>query len=69
MKMKPWKQNQKIEGLEALIHLHFEKTLEKKRAIDLQKKELHKLFHIFFIFLGHVFLAQAQSLHLQSYHY
>ncbi|KAL5175761.1 putative plastid-lipid-associated protein 7, chloroplastic [Glycine soja] len=39
----PWDENQKIEGLEALIHLHFEKTLEKKRAIDLQKKELHKL--------------------------
>ena len=49
--------------------LLFKKTLKKKCAFDLQKKELHKLFHIFFIFLGHVFLAQAQSLHLQSYHY
>jgi hypothetical protein len=40
-----------FQALNTIIQLHFEKTLEKKRAIDLQKKELHKLFQIFFIFL------------------
>ncbi|KAK7819514.1 hypothetical protein CFP56_040196, partial [Quercus suber] len=45
-----------FQALNTIIQLHFEKTLEKKRSIDLQKKELHKLFQLFFIFL-----AQAQS--------
>ncbi|KAG5019401.1 hypothetical protein AAZX31_06G143100 [Glycine max] len=57
-----------FQALNTIIQLHFEKTLEKKRAIDLQKKELHKLFQIFFIFLGLVFLAQAQSPRLQCRH-
>ncbi|XP_017970604.1 PREDICTED: uncharacterized protein LOC18611751 [Theobroma cacao] len=57
-----------LQALNTIIQLHFEKTLEKKRAIDLQKKELHKLFQLFFIFLGLVFMAQAQSTRLQCRH-
>ncbi|XVF14981.1 hypothetical protein REPUB_Repub09cG0108800 [Reevesia pubescens] len=57
-----------LQALNTIIQLHFEKTLEKKRAIDLQKKELHKLFQLFFIFLGLVFMAQAQSSRLQCRH-
>ena len=57
-----------FQALNTIIQLHFEKTLEKKRSIDLQKKELHKLFQLFFIFLGLVFLAQAQSPRLQCRH-
>ncbi|GKU95143.1 hypothetical protein SLEP1_g8541 [Rubroshorea leprosula] len=57
-----------LQALNTIIQLHFEKTLEKKRAIDLQKKELHKLFQLFFIFLGLVFMAQAQSNRLQCRH-
>uniref|UniRef100_A0A0R0KB22 Uncharacterized protein n=1 Tax=Glycine max TaxID=3847 RepID=A0A0R0KB22_SOYBN len=37
-----------FQALNTIIQLHF----EKKRAIDLQKKELYKLFQIFFIFLA-----------------
>ncbi|XP_047973727.1 uncharacterized protein LOC125216136 [Salvia hispanica] len=50
-----------LQALNTIIQLHFEKTLEKKRAVDLQKKELWKLFHLFFLFLGLVFAAQAQA--------
>ncbi|KAK7410864.1 hypothetical protein VNO78_02037 [Psophocarpus tetragonolobus] len=59
-----------LQALNTIIQLHFEKTLEKKHAIDLQKKELQKLFQIFFIFLGlvFVFLSQAQSPRLQCRH-
>ncbi|KAI4345132.1 hypothetical protein L6164_012288 [Bauhinia variegata] len=57
-----------LQALNTIIQLHFEKTLEKKRAIDLQKKELHKLFQIFFIFLSLVFLALTQSCRLQCRH-
>ncbi|XP_021908644.1 uncharacterized protein LOC110822758 [Carica papaya] len=57
-----------LEALNTIIQLHFEKTLEKKRAIDLQKKELHKLFQLFFIFLGLVLMAQTQSSRLQCRH-
>ncbi|GER33237.1 hypothetical protein STAS_09355 [Striga asiatica] len=57
-----------LQALNTIIQLHFEKTLEKKRAVDLQKKELWKLFHLFFIFLSLVFLAQAQSPRLQCRH-
>ncbi|KAI4317146.1 hypothetical protein L6164_025044 [Bauhinia variegata] len=57
-----------LQALNTIIQLHFEKTLEKKRAIDLQKKELHKLFQIFFIFLGLVLLDQTQSCRLQCSH-
>ncbi|CAI9780983.1 unnamed protein product [Fraxinus pennsylvanica] len=57
-----------LQALNTIIQLHFEKTLEKKRAVDLQKKELWKLFQIFFLFLGLVFLAQSQSTSLQCRH-
>ncbi|KAG2716276.1 hypothetical protein I3843_03G118700 [Carya illinoinensis] len=57
-----------FQALNTIIQLHFEKTLEKKRSIDLQKKELHKLFQLFFIFLGIVFLSQSQSPRLQCRH-
>ncbi|MQM16114.1 hypothetical protein Taro_049069 [Colocasia esculenta] len=50
-----------IQALNTIIQLHFEKTLEKKRAVDLQKKELWKLFQLFFLFLALVFSAQVQS--------
>jgi hypothetical protein len=57
-----------FQALNTIIQLHFEKTLEKKRAIDLQKKELHKLFQIFFIFLTLVLISQSISLRLQCRH-
>ncbi|KAL4291351.1 hypothetical protein GQ457_14G002920 [Hibiscus cannabinus] len=57
-----------LQALNTIIQLHFEKTLEKKRSIDLQKKELHKLFQLFFLFLALVFMAQAQSTRLQCRH-
>ncbi|GAV81636.1 hypothetical protein CFOL_v3_25090 [Cephalotus follicularis] len=57
-----------LQALNTIIQLHFEKTLEKKRAIDLQKKELHRLFLLFFLFLGLVFMGQAQSTRLQCRH-
>ncbi|XP_075482310.1 uncharacterized protein LOC142522671 [Primulina tabacum] len=57
-----------LQAVNTIIQLHFEKTLEKKRAVDLQKKELWKLFHFFFLFLGLVFLGQAQSSRLQCRH-
>ncbi|AES72792.1 hypothetical protein MtrunA17_Chr3g0129621 [Medicago truncatula] len=57
-----------FQALNTIIQLHFEKTLEKKRAIDLQKKELHKLFQIFFIFLSLVFMANSMSPRLQCRH-
>ncbi|KAK3024940.1 hypothetical protein RJ639_042944 [Escallonia herrerae] len=57
-----------LQALNTIIQLHFEKTLEKKRAVDLQKKELWKLFQLFFLFLGLVFAAQVQSTRLQCRH-
>ncbi|XP_050381126.1 uncharacterized protein LOC126798256 [Argentina anserina] len=58
-----------LQALNTIIQLHFEKTLEKKRSIDLQKKDLHKLFQLFFLFLALVFLAQSQpSSRLQCRH-
>ncbi|KAJ4843614.1 hypothetical protein Tsubulata_025433 [Turnera subulata] len=57
-----------LQALNTIIQLHFEKTLEKKRAIDLQKKELHKLFLLFFIFLSLVFMALSQPNRLQCRH-
>ncbi|XP_039158125.1 uncharacterized protein LOC104418156 [Eucalyptus grandis] len=49
-----------LQALNTIIQLHFEKTLEKKRAIDQQKKELHRLFLLFFIFLALLFGALSQ---------
>ncbi|PIA41117.1 hypothetical protein AQUCO_02300133v1 [Aquilegia coerulea] len=57
-----------LQALNTIIQLHFEKTLEKKRAVDLQKKELWKLFQFFFLFLGLIFAAQVQSSRLQCRH-
>ncbi|KAL2339409.1 hypothetical protein Fmac_007349 [Flemingia macrophylla] len=57
-----------LEAVNTIIQLHFEKTLEKKRAIDQQKKDLQKLFQLFFLFLGLVFLGQAHSHRLQCRH-
>ncbi|CAH9056531.1 unnamed protein product [Cuscuta epithymum] len=57
-----------LQALSTVIQLHFEKTLEKKRAVDLQKKELWKMFQLFFIFLALVVLGQAQSSRLQCRH-
>lgn len=57
-----------IQTLNTIIQLHFEKTLEKKRAVDLQKKELWKLFQHFFLFLAVVFAAQSLSPRLQCRH-
>lgn len=57
-----------LQAINTIIQLHFEKTLEKKRAVDLQKKELWKLFQLFFLFLGLIFAAQVQSPRLQCRH-
>ncbi|KAF8011907.1 hypothetical protein BT93_I0133 [Corymbia citriodora subsp. variegata] len=58
-----------LQALNTIIQLHFEKTLEKKRAIDQQKKELHRLFLLFFIFLALLFSALSQpSSRLQCRH-
>ncbi|KAI9113976.1 hypothetical protein K1719_015227 [Acacia pycnantha] len=57
-----------LQALNTIIQLHFEKTLEKKRAIDLQKKQLHKMFQILFIFLALVLLANTTSPRLQCRH-
>ncbi|XP_078434287.1 uncharacterized protein LOC144705469 [Wolffia australiana] len=48
-----------MQALNSIIQLHFEKTLEKKRGVDLQKKELWKLFQTFFLFLAIIFAGQA----------
>ncbi|WOL12183.1 hypothetical protein Cni_G20948 [Canna indica] len=47
-----------IQTLNTIIQLHFEKILEKKRDVDAQKKELWRLFQLFFLFLGVVLAAQ-----------
>ncbi|KAK1436585.1 hypothetical protein QVD17_02367 [Tagetes erecta] len=57
-----------LQALSTIIQLHFEKTLEKKRAVDQQKKELWKLFQHFFLFLAIVFTAQVLSPRLQCRH-
>ncbi|XP_058080616.1 uncharacterized protein LOC131228747 [Magnolia sinica] len=57
-----------LQALNTIIQLHFEKTLEKKRAVDLQKKELWRFFHIFFLFLALVLATQALSPKLQCKH-
>uniref|UniRef100_J3M2W9 Uncharacterized protein n=1 Tax=Oryza brachyantha TaxID=4533 RepID=J3M2W9_ORYBR len=49
------------QALGAVVQLHFDKTLEKKRAADAQKQELWRLFLAFFLFLALVLSAVAQS--------
>ncbi|KAK8960018.1 hypothetical protein KSP40_PGU012801 [Platanthera guangdongensis] len=50
-----------MQALNPIIKLHFEKTLEKKRAVDEQKKEMWRLFQFFFLFLALVLSAQFQA--------
>ncbi|KAJ0971980.1 hypothetical protein J5N97_019939 [Dioscorea zingiberensis] len=50
-----------VQALNSIIQLHFEKTLEKKHAIDTRRKELWRLFQLFFVFLALMLSAQAQS--------
>ncbi|KAJ0750762.1 hypothetical protein HanLR1_Chr05g0185641 [Helianthus annuus] len=57
-----------MQSLNTIIQLHFEKTLEKKRAVDQQKKELWKLFQLFFLFLALVFTALVHSPSLKCRH-
>jgi hypothetical protein len=49
------------QALGAVVQLHFDKTLEKKRAADAQKQELWRLFLAFFLFLAILLSAVAQS--------
>ncbi|MCO5583852.1 hypothetical protein L7F22_037767 [Adiantum nelumboides] len=57
-----------MQALNTIVQVHFEKTLEKKRSVDLQKKELWKLFQFFFLFLAVLFGAVVQSTRLQCRH-
>ncbi|XP_047319132.1 uncharacterized protein LOC124922449 [Impatiens glandulifera] len=59
-----------LQALNTIVQLHFEKTLEKKRAVDAQKKELWKLFQIFFLFLSIIFatISLSPSHRLQCRH-
>lgn len=41
-----------MQALNTIIQLHFDKTLEKKQAVDHQKKQLFTFLHHFFIFLA-----------------
>ncbi|CAL9119267.1 unnamed protein product, partial [Musa acuminata var. zebrina] len=50
-----------IQALNTIIQLHFEKILEKKRDVDEQKKEMWRLFQLFFLFLAVVLAAQLGS--------
>lgn len=49
------------QALGGVVQLHFDKTVEKKRAADLQKQELWRLFLGFFVFLAVLFLAVSSS--------
>ncbi|XP_076902539.1 uncharacterized protein LOC143557319 [Bidens hawaiensis] len=57
-----------LQSLNTIIQLHFEKTLEKKRAVDQQKKELWKLFQLFFLFLAVMFAAMVNTPRLKCRH-
>ncbi|ERN16026.1 hypothetical protein AMTRI_Chr11g151880 [Amborella trichopoda] len=57
-----------LQALNTIIQLHFEKTLEKKRAVDLQKKQLFQFFLLFFVFLALAFASSALSPRLQCRH-
>ncbi|WOL18537.1 hypothetical protein Cni_G27334 [Canna indica] len=50
-----------IRSLSAIVELHLGKTMEKKRAVDAQKKEMWRLFQLFFLFLAVVLAAQLGS--------
>lgn len=57
-----------VQAINTIIQLHFEKTLEKKHSVDLQKKHLHSHFQLFFIFLSLIFAALVQSTRLHCRH-
>ncbi|KAK1310818.1 hypothetical protein QJS10_CPA08g01319 [Acorus calamus] len=50
-----------IQALNTIIQLHFEKTLEKKRSVDLQKKQLWRLFQSHFTLLSLLLALQTLS--------
>lgn len=57
-----------LQAINTIIQLHFEKTLEKKHSVDLQKKQLHQHFQLFFLFLSLIFAALVQSTRLHCRH-
>lgn len=57
-----------LQAINTIIQLHFEKTLEKKHSVDLQKKQLHHHFQLFFLFLSLIFVALVQSTRLHCRH-
>ncbi|XP_078164054.1 uncharacterized protein LOC144559021 [Carex rostrata] len=57
-----------VQSLNAIVQLHFEKTLEKKRAVDAQKQELWRLFLLFFLFLALVLSGLGQTGRIQCRH-
>ncbi|KAE8810537.1 hypothetical protein D1007_12750 [Hordeum vulgare] len=56
------------QALGAVVQLHFDKTVEKKRSADAQKQELWRLFLAFFLFLALVLSAVAGGARLQCRH-
>ncbi|KAJ4804668.1 transmembrane protein [Rhynchospora pubera] len=57
-----------VQSLNTIVQLHFEKTLEKKRAVDAQKQELWRLFLLFFLFLALVLSGLGQTGRIQCRH-
>lgn len=57
-----------VQSLNSIVQLHFEKTLEKKRAVDAQKQELWRLFLLFFLFLALVLSGLGQTGRIQCRH-
>ncbi|KAM3391662.1 hypothetical protein ACQJBY_013009 [Aegilops geniculata] len=56
------------QALGAVVQLHFDKTVEKKRSADAQKQELWRLFLAFFLFLALVLSAVSAGGRLQCRH-
>lgn len=57
-----------IQALQSIIHAHFEKTMEKKEQVDVQKKKLWQLFGYFFIFLAILFVGVIQAPRMHCHH-
>ncbi|KAJ3681498.1 hypothetical protein LUZ60_015987 [Juncus effusus] len=57
-----------VQSLNTIVQLHFEKTLEKKRAVDAQKQELWRLFLLFFLFLAIILSGVNQTGRIQCRH-
>ncbi|KAG6491624.1 uncharacterized protein LOC122001937 [Zingiber officinale] len=51
-------QKSAIQMLNSIVQLHLEKIMEMKREIDAQKKELWRLFQLFFLLLAVVLAAE-----------